>query len=68
MRLSRPAVSALALRYYAEVYAALEEYEERAAIREYLGEMSRADAERAAVGDVEEQLKRSAATRAEGTR
>ena len=56
--MSRPAVSALALRYRVDVYAALEDYEERAAIREYLGGMPRAQPEREAVGDVEAELKR----------
>lgn len=54
--MSRPAVTALALRYQGDVYAALELYEERAAIREYCGEMRRGAAEKAAMEDVETEL------------
>jgi len=54
---SRPAITTLALRHGVDVYVALEDYEERAAIREYLGGMSRADAEQAAIGDVEAMIK-----------
>jgi hypothetical protein len=43
----------LAARHRLDVDALLEDWEERAAIREYLGGMSRASAELWAIGDVE---------------
>lgn len=63
--MSRTAVSSLALRYQGDVYAALELYEERAAIREYCGGVKRGAAEQGAIEDVEADLVRRFTLRAE---
>ena len=49
--MSRPAVSAIALEHRVDVHELLEDYEERAAIREYEGCQRRDEAERGAVED-----------------
>lgn len=50
--MTRPAVTAIALELRVDAYELLADWEERAAIREYLGGMSRVEAERHALEDV----------------
>lgn len=52
--MTRPAVTALALELRLDPYALLAEWGERAAMREYEGGYSRAEAERLALADVRE--------------
>lgn len=49
--MSRPAVSAIALEHRIDVHELLEDYEERAAVREFEGCQPRADSERDAIED-----------------
>ena len=56
--MSKPAVTALALEHRRDPYALLAHYEERAAIREYLGGYPRKEAERLALEECREEVER----------
>jgi hypothetical protein len=64
---TRPAVTAIALEFGVDAYELLEDWEERAAIREYQGGQSRQEAERQAVGDVRAMAEARAAKTLAGT-